>query len=69
MHKFIPGGNLSKYDSSTLFCEIDKDRMRRQKLAEIKLLRAKKGKIIEEKYEDYLIKLNSDMPLDFIRPL
>jgi hypothetical protein len=41
-------------------------------LADIYRMKVAKGLISDqkpEKTEDYLIKMNSDMPLDFIRPL
>ncbi len=72
MHTFLPGGNLYKYDPNTLMSELDKDRLRRQKISDIYWTKVAKGLISDkkpEKTEDYLIKLNSDMPLDFIRPL
>jgi len=72
MHNFLSGGNLFKYDANTLQSELDKDRQRRQRLHRIYLSKVAKGLITEdkpEKTEDYLIKMNSEMPLDFIRPL
>lgn len=68
MHTYLSGGNLYKFDSGTLQSELDKDRLRRQKIAQVQKLKKAKGKF-EEKSQDYLIKMNSDTPLDFIRPL
>lgn len=69
MHTFISGGNLYKYDSTTLLSELDKDRLRKKKAAEVELEKKKNNGKIEENYKDFLIKLNSDIPLEFIRPL
>lgn len=72
MHTFLSGGNLYKYDPNTLFSELDKDRKRREKLSRDYWDKVAKGLIDDskpQKVEDYLIKMNSDMPLDFIRPL
>jgi hypothetical protein len=69
MHTYLSGGNLHKYDSATLLSELDKDRMRKKKAAEEELIKKRNNGKIEEHYKDYLIKLNSDIPLEFIRPL
>ena len=69
MHTYLYGGNLYKYDSATLLSERDKDRMRKQKAAEEELIKKKNKGKIEKKFEDLLIKLNSDIPLEFMRPL
>ncbi len=39
MHTYLYGGNLYKYDSGTLMSELDKDRMRRKKMAELQKLK------------------------------
>ena len=63
MHTYLNGGNLYKYDSATILSELDKDRMRKKKADEEELIKKKNKGKIEKKFKDYLIKLNSDIPL------